>query len=139
MVEKIKLSLAQDEEARKSKAPRGFAAKNRNNSILHNAAPRSKFDFTRVNPLARAATKHKQKKDSANSSIETDEDVVHVVPDSMEQDDSAKDSDSDEEEEEDSDCEVTDIKTKEDVLQEKIKEHIDLEEDDSEEEETVIL
>ena len=29
-----------DEEARKSKAPRGFAAKNRNNSILQNAAPR---------------------------------------------------------------------------------------------------
>ena len=40
-----------------------------------------------------------------------------MVPDSMEQDDSDKDEDSDSDEEEDSDCEVTDIKTKEDVLQ----------------------
>ena len=43
----------QDEEARLCKGPRGFAAKNRNNSILNNSAPRSAFDFARVTPLAR--------------------------------------------------------------------------------------
>ena len=32
--------MFEDEETRKNKGPRGFAAKNRNNSILHNSAPR---------------------------------------------------------------------------------------------------
>ena len=59
------------------------------------------------------------------------DDVVEIVPETME----AMESDSDES---GSDLEITAEKSKEQVMNEKIKEHIDLD-DDSEEEETQTL
>ena len=59
------------------------------------------------------------------------ENVVEIVPETMMADDDSEESDMD------SDLEITAEKSKDDVIKEKIKEHIDL--DDSEEEETVTL
>jgi len=128
MVDKIKKSLAQDEETRKNKGPRGFAAKNRNNSILHNSAPRSAFDFGKLAPLSRAVVSMNISTDNNKSTVSVDDDgdVVDVVPEGMEEDSS------------DSDLEVTEIKTKAQILEEKTIDKIELD-DDSEEEETVQL
>ncbi|XP_023332130.1 uncharacterized protein LOC111704209 [Eurytemora carolleeae] len=137
-VDKIKASLAQDEEARKNKGARGFAAKTRNNSILNNSTPRSMFDFTRVVPLARAVVKNSKPQKTTKQKLGIDGDVVDLVPEGMEEEDGEdKEDDEDESSDADSDCEVTSVKTKEELLREKIKEHIDLE--DSEEEETTTL
>jgi len=125
MVDKIKKSLAEDEEARKSKAPRGFAAKNRNNSILQNAAPRSRLDLGKLAPLH--GFSQKAKEPAPSSTINDDGDVVDVVPEGMEEDESS-----------DSDLEVTDVKTRNQIMEEKTIDKIDLDED-SEEEETIQL
>jgi len=142
MVDKIKASLAQDEETRKSKGPRGFSAKNRSNSILSNSAPGSTFDFTRVTPLARAVARQKTAQtDTPPPTIKSsDGDIVDVLPEGIDEEDSSgdeKDSSVEMVFSSDSDCEVMGIKTKEQLLKEKITDHIDL--DDSEEEETVTL
>lgn len=139
IVDKIKASLAKDEEARLCKGPRGFAAKNRNNSILNNSAPRSAFDFARVTPLARGVVANNTAPPQTPAVLSGDDDVVDVVPEEMEEDDS--------------DVEVTDVKTKEQLMEERTLAKIDLDameeeeeegdddddEDDSEEEETVML
>ena len=59
------------------------------------------------------------------------ENVVEIVPETMMANDDSEESDME------SDLEITAEKSKDDVIKEKIKEHIDL--DDSEEEETVTL
>jgi len=148
MVDKIKSSLSQDEETRKNKGPRGFSAKNRQNSILTNSAPRSTFDFTRVTPLAKAVVSKSKKSTEKIATIKgaADSDMVDVLPEGVDVDDSSEEGEEEEEDEEedssvkmesDSDCEVTAVKSRKEILKEKIKEHIDL--DDSEEEETVTL
>eukprot|EP00088_Acartia_fossae_P063516 TRINITY_DN7750_c0_g1_i1.p1 TRINITY_DN7750_c0_g1~~TRINITY_DN7750_c0_g1_i1.p1 ORF type:complete len:399 (+),score=69.71 TRINITY_DN7750_c0_g1_i1:41-1237(+) len=132
IVDRIKQSLAADEESRKAKGPRGFAAKNRNNSILHNAAPRSHFDFTRVTPLARSVVQKNKSSDVANSTINSEDGVVDVVPEGVQTIEDDDDSG------EDSECEVTDVKTKAQLMEERVTERIELD-DDSEEDEVITL
>jgi len=137
IVDKVKASLAKDEEDRKCKGPRGFAAKNRNNSILHNVAPKNSFDFTRVTPLARGVVASNKAEAQPPANVSIDDDVVDVCPEGMEEDGS--------------DCEVTEVKTKAQIEEERTLAKIDLDKeekedtsneemsDDSEEEETVML
>jgi len=144
MVDKVKESLRKDEAARLSKAPRGFAAKIRNASILHSTAPKSSFDFTRVTPLARAVIQNNKTEDNTNTVQSKDGDIVHVASEDMEQhngdDDDVKEEDQQSESSDsESDVEVTSVMTKEQILQTKITEKVDLVDSDSEEEETVML
>merc|ERR1712098_479937 len=129
IVEMIKKCLAEEEERRKKGIVRGFAGALKAASILQSSADRKKFDFSSI----RKTAKH-----TVSSTMEVEEvpcvvnkTVVDVVPETME----AMESDRDES---GSDLEITAEKSKEQVMNEKIKEHIDLD-DDSEEEETQTL
>eukprot|EP00088_Acartia_fossae_P006253 TRINITY_DN1288_c0_g1_i1.p1 TRINITY_DN1288_c0_g1~~TRINITY_DN1288_c0_g1_i1.p1 ORF type:complete len:408 (+),score=92.95 TRINITY_DN1288_c0_g1_i1:43-1266(+) len=141
MVDTIKESLRKDEASRQSKGPRGFAAKIRSDSLLHASVPRSNFDFTRVVPLARSVVNSVKVPDtSKTASAKSEDGVVHVASEDMEQD---KDKDSGDSDGSDMDSEpdvqVTGVMTKKQILESKVTEKIDLVDSDSEEEETVIL
>jgi len=133
-VDKIKESLKKDEESRKSKISRGYAAKIRSDSLLHSSAAKSSFDFGRVVPLARAVINNNMTDESMIMKTETsgDDDIVHVANEEMEQD--GNDSGSEE-----SDVEVTSVMSKKQILDSKVTEKIDIVDSDSEEEETVTL
>jgi len=138
-VDKIKESLRKDEATRQSKNPRGFAAKTRSDSLLHSSAPKSSFDFVRVVPLARAVINANKNMEADDSVTSDDGDIVHVASADMEQDDQDEESSSEEE----SDVEVTGVMSKEQILQSKVTEKIELKDSDSgsdsEEEEVVML
>jgi len=130
-VEKIKESLAKEEVLRKSGAPRGFAASLRALSIMQNNTERKEFDFSKVSREAKAVMKHTKHIEEVPSKVTAgEENYVEIVPETME----GIDSDDDDDE---NDLEITAEKTRDEVLNEKVTEHIDL--DDSEEEETVTL
>jgi len=130
IVEKIKQSLAKEEELRKSGAPRGYAASIRALSIMQNNAGKKEFDFSKVAREAKSVIKRTEIVEEVPSKVTTGEDnYVQIVPETMEGIDS--------DDEDSNDLEITAEKTREEVLNEKVTEHIDL--DDSEEEETVTL
>jgi hypothetical protein len=119
VVEKVKAALAANEEAAKSRTGRGFAAKNRANSLLARAVPRAPVDLAGISaqarrtaqaecPIASPAVRVSEAKAGEKAS------VAEVLPDTV------MVIDSDSEESEDSDLEVTDVKTREEVLQDKI-------------------
>jgi len=128
IVEKIKQSLAKEEELRKSGAPRGFAASLQASSIMQNNAEKKEFDFSKVSREAKSLIKHTPAAEEIPSKVSSGDNCIEVVPETMEGIDSDDEVD---------DLEITAEKTREDVLNEKVTEHIDL--DDSEEEETVTL
>eukprot|EP00092_Neocalanus_flemingeri_P000126 GFUD01000130.1.p1 GENE.GFUD01000130.1~~GFUD01000130.1.p1 ORF type:complete len:409 (+),score=144.72 GFUD01000130.1:43-1269(+) len=141
IVEKIKQSLAKEEELRKSGASRGFAAQVRAMSIMQNIAARKEVDFSKVSREAKSVVKHTKVIAEVPSKVSTgEESYVEVVPETMEgidsdDDDTKEGIDSDDDDT--NDLEITAEKTREEIINEKITEHIDL--DDSEEEETVML
>merc|ERR1712198_444502 len=129
MGELIKTCLAEEEERRKKGIIRGFAGALKASSILQSSADRKKFDFSSIGKTARNAVSNTV--DVEEVPCVVTKPVVEIVPETME----AMESDSDES---GSDLEITEEKSKEQVMKEKIKEHIDLD-DDSEEEETQML
>jgi len=128
IVEKVKESLAREEELRKSGASRGFAASLQDSSIMQNKAARTQFDFSKVGREAKAFLKHSPTAEEVPSKVISGENSVEVIPETMEGIDS----------DDENDLEITAEKTREEVLNDKVTEHIDLD-DDSEEEETVTL
>ena len=128
IVEKVKESLAREEELRKSGASRGFAASLQDSSIMQNKAARTQFDFSKVGREAKAFLKHSPTAEEVPSKVVSGENSVEVIPETMEGIDS----------DDENDLEITAEKTREEVLNDKVTEHIDLD-DDSEEEETVTL
>ena len=60
-----------DEESRRSKISRGYAAKIRSDSLLHSSAAKSSFDFGRVVPLARAVINNNMTDESMIMKTET--------------------------------------------------------------------
>jgi len=132
IVELIKTCLAEEEERRKKGIIRGFAGALKASSILQSSADRKKFDFSSIGKTARNAVSNTVDVEEVPCAVTKPvDDVVEIVPETME----AMESDSDES---GSDLEITEEKSKEQVMKEKIKEHIDLD-DDSEEEETQML
>ena len=127
IVEKVKESLARDEEKRKSGAGRGFAAALQESSIMQNKAARTEFDFSKVGREAKAFLKHSPTFEEVPSKVISGENKIEVIPETMESIDS----------DDDNDLEITAEKSREEVMNDKVTEHIDL--DDSEEEETVTL
>jgi len=127
IVEKVKESLARDEELRKSGASRGFAASLQESSIMQNKAGRTQFDFSKVGKEAKAFLKHSPTSEEVPSKVISGENSIEVIPETMESIDS----------DDENDLEITAEKSREEVLNDKVTEHIDL--DDSEEEETVTL
>ena len=129
VVEKIKQSLKEEEERRKKGVIRGYAGALKSRSILQNSAESKMFDLSKITREAKLnIEKTNPVKEVACEVAEPMDGVVDIVPDTMESDDST----------EESDVEITAEKSKEEILKEKIKAHIDLDED-SEEEETVML
>ncbi len=119
-MEKIKAALAANEQAAQSRAGRGFAAKNRANSLLVRAVPRAPLDLAGLNAQARKEVSQEPKVAPPSVSVteakpETDEDaaMAEVLPEAVTVED-------DSESEEDSDLEITTIKTREEVLKEKL-------------------
>jgi len=127
IVEIIKESLTKAEELQKSGSSRGFAASIQSSSIMQNSAARTKFDFSKVGREAKAFIKHSPTAEEVPTKVVMGENSVDIIPETM------RSIDSDTE----SDLEITAEKTKEEVLNDKVTEHIDL--DDSEEEETITL
>jgi len=127
IVEIIKESLTKEEELRKSGSSRGFASSIQSSSIMHNAAVRTKFDFSKVGKEAKAFLKHSQTAEEIPTNVIIGDNSVEFIPDTMQSIDSDNESD----------IEITAEKSKEEILNDKVTEHIDL--DDSEEEETVTL
>jgi len=135
VVEKIKACLAEDEKARKSHGPRGFSAALRKKSILQNATAAKHFSLASVGPAARKVVNSTPAPQTVPVTVQDKgEGVVTVVPETFELDDSSSSEDNDSEV---SDVEITAVKSKEQALEERITEKIEL--DDSEEEETVML
>jgi len=133
VVEMIKACLAEDEKARKSHGPRGFAAALRKKSILQHSTAARHFNLSSVGSAARQVVTSTPAPESVPVSVvNNDNGVVEVVPDTMEVED-----DSSSGEESESDVEVTAVKSREEAMEERITEKIEL--DDSEEEETVTL
>lgn len=139
VVERIKAALAAHEEAIKNRTGRGFAAKNRANVLLSRAAvPRAPLDLTGLSGQARRTVQEQRPVApvpaavvaSSKKADENESGIAEIVPESV----MVIDSDS---ESEDSDLEVTAVKSREEVLKEKVTEKIELE--DSEEEETVTM
>ena len=130
MVEKIKQSLAKEEEMRKSGARRGFAASLQALSIMQNNVEKKEFDFSKVGKEAKSLIKQMPGSEEVPCKVSSGDNCFEVVPETMEGMDSDDDADAD-------DLEITAEKTRAEVLNEKVTEHIDL--DDSEEEETVTL
>jgi len=135
VVERIKACLKEDAEARKSHAPRGFAAALRKKSILQHSTAARQFNLASVASTARQVVSSTPAPQPVPVSVSKKDGVVEVVPDTMEEVIEA--SSSDEEEGSESDVEVTAVKSKEEAMEERITEKIEL--DDSEEEETVTL
>merc|ERR1712098_332305 len=132
IVEMIKKCLAEEEERRKKGIVRGFAGALKAASILQSSADRKKFDFSSIGKTAKLTVSNTMEVEEVPCVVNKPvDDVVEIVPETME----AMESDSDES---GSDLEITAEKSKEQVMNEKIKEHIDLD-DDSEEEETQML
>eukprot|EP00090_Calanus_glacialis_P007008 TRINITY_DN15475_c0_g1_i4.p1 TRINITY_DN15475_c0_g1~~TRINITY_DN15475_c0_g1_i4.p1 ORF type:complete len:397 (-),score=171.57 TRINITY_DN15475_c0_g1_i4:50-1240(-) len=129
MVEKIKQSLAKEEELRKSGAPRGFAASLQALSIMQNNAEKKEFDFSKVSKEAKSLIKQTQVNEEVHCQVSSGDNCIDVIPDTMEGIDSDDDNGDD--------LEITAEKTRAEVLDEKVTDHIDL--NDSEEEETVTL
>merc|ERR1712129_353936 len=108
----------------KSGAPRGFAASLQASSIMQNNAEKKEFDFSKVSREAKSLIKHTPAAEEIPSTkVSSGDNCIEVVPETMEGIDS---------DDEVVDLEITAEKTREDVLNEKVTEHIDL--DDSEEE-----
>ena len=132
VVEKIKQCLLEEEERRKKGIVRGFSGALEEASILQTSAPRKMFDFSNIANTAQSTMDRTKEVEEVLCHISNkSENVVEIVPETMMADDDSEESDMD------SDLEITAEKSKDDVIKEKIKEHIDL--DDSEEEETVTL
>ena len=137
VVEIIKQCLAEDEETGEKGVVRGFSggleeASILQTSILQTSAPRKMFDFSSIAKTAQSTMERTKEVEEVPCHISNpSENVVEIVPETMEADEESEESDMD------SDLEITAEKTKDEVIKEKIKEHIDL--DDSEEEETMTL
>ena len=130
VVEKIKQSLAEEEDRRKKGVVRGFSGALEARSILQSSAPRNLFDFSNVAKTAQETIDKSLYIEEVPCAVnKAPDNVVDIVPETMEADESDAS---------DSDLEITAEKSKEEVIKEKIKEHIDLD-DDSEEEETMTL
>ena len=131
VVEKIKQSLAEEEDRRKKGIVRGFSGALEARSILQSSAPRNLFDFSNVAKTAQETIDKSVDIEEVPCAVnKAPDNVVDIVPETMEAEESDDVSDSD--------LEITAEKSKEEVIKEKIKEHIDLD-DDSEEEETMTL
>ena len=153
----IRLDL--QEELRKAGKPRGFAASLRKQSIMQNSAARKEFDFSGVSKVslvqysilgstvlpqeAKASILRSDMSETQEVRVLVNEEggknFVEVVPTTM-----VVDEDEDEDEGEEgknvdmTDVEITAQKTRQEVLEEKVVDKIELD-DDSEEEETVTL
>merc|ERR1711990_1396447 len=141
-VTKIKAALAEEEELRKGGKPRGFAASLRKQSIMQNSSSRREFDFSGVAKEAKASILRSDMAETQEVRVLVNEEggknFVEVVPITM-----VVDEDDEEENEEGSNVDMTYVeitaqKTRQEVLEEKVVDKIELE-DDSEEEETVTL
>jgi len=141
-VTKIKAALAEEEELRKGGKPRGFAASLRKQSIMQNSASRREFDFSGVAKEAKASILRSDMAETQEVRVLVNEEggknFVEVVPNTM-----VVDEDDEEENEEGAnvdmaDVEITAQKTRQEVLEEKVVDKIELD-DDSEEEDTVTL
>ena len=132
VVEKIKQCLAEEEERRKKGIVRGFSRALEEASILQSTAPKKIFDFSTIAKTAHTTMSRTREIEEVPCNINSSsENIVEIVPESMDE--------VGEESEVDSDLEITAEKTKDEVSKEKIKEQIDLDLDDSEEEETMTL
>ena len=152
------IRLVLQEELRKAGKPRGFAASLRKQSIMQNSAARKEFDFSGVSKVSgpifylwTKALSQEAKASILRSDMSETQEVrvlvneeggknfVEVVPTTM-----VVDEDEDEDEGEEgknvdmTDVEITAQKTRQEVLEEKVVDKIELD-DDSEEEETVTL
>ena len=152
----IRLDL--QEELRKAGKPRGFAASLRKQSIMQNSAARKEFDFSGVSKVslvqysicgqkfsqeAKASILRSDMSETQEVRVLVNEEggknFVEVVPTTM-----VVDEDEDEDEGEEgknvdmTDVEITAQKTRQEVLEEKVVDKIELD-DNSEEEETVTL
>ena len=115
VVDKIKAALAANEEAAKSRAGRGFAAKNRANSLLVRAVPRAPLDMSGLAAQARRTVQEQPAVTPTAARVaeaKEGEVLAEVLPETI----MVVDSDSGE----DSDLEVTGVKSREEVLKEKV-------------------
>merc|ERR1719239_350339 len=140
-VTKIKAALAEEEELRKGGKPSGFAASLRKQSIMQNSASRREFDFSGVSKEAKVSILRSDMAEIQEVRVLVNEEgcknFVEVVPNTIVVDEDDK------EDEEGTNVDMTDVeitaqKTRQEVLEEKVVDKIELE-DDSEEEETVTL
>ena len=129
IVEKIKQSLAEEEERRKKGIIRGFAGALKAQSILHSAASKKTVDFSNIAKTAQRVIEDTPEVMEVECKVTKTKDILELVPDTMESD-NAEDSDSD--------IEMVGEKSKEEVMKEKITDHVDID-DDSEEEGTMTL
>jgi hypothetical protein len=121
IVDKIKAALAANEEAAKSRAGRGFAAKNRANSLQVRAVPRAPLDLTGLSAQARKIVQEPPAV-AAPAAVVTEaksEELAEVLPEAV----MVVESDSEDAEGGggDSDLEVMAVVSREEVLKEKIK------------------